>query len=259
LTFMLGAPSQGAILPSLAEQISRLERGSEEYVPLEAEVSLSPDNRRFVLQFGIRISDAQPIGGVISQGQAFGFGGHLAMFFPGEVISPSTFDDAYSQAYLSNTLGDVISDLGVLFPGLRDIRPVQVSGGRWITYASLPNGALPLESMGDGFRAALVILAYASISSVLLLDSPEVFQHPRGLEILAKGLAEATTRRSCQIILATQSLELLDLLIKECVDLHIGLKVYRLGLEDSHPVVYPPLSLDDVKMSRELIGVDLRR
>ena len=144
-----------------------------------------------------------------------------------------------------------------MYPDLRDIRPVKVQD-RWITYVQLSHATLPILAMGDGFKAAVVLLSYSLGKGFLLLDTPEAFQHPRGLKAVSKALAAAGDRLGTQVILATQSLEFLDMLLDECDQKGVGLNVYRFGYSEGRVVVYRPLSLPKAKESRELIGADLR-
>ena len=71
-------------------------------------------------------------------------------------------------------------------------------------------------------------------------------------------LVEGVGRWGSQIMLATQSLEFLDLLLDESDTKHAKLQVYRFGFAENRPVVFPPFGLEEAKESRELVGADLR-
>ena len=135
---------------------------------------------------------------------------------------------------------------------------MKLEDDQWRTYVRLAGTALPMHAMGDGFKAAFVLLAAARRHELLLLDTPEAFQHHKGLAAIAEGLVAAASRWGNQIILATQSLELLDLLLDKSAERNIGLQIYRFGLAGGKATIYPPLSLADAREARALVGVDLR-
>ena len=74
-----------------------------------------------------------------------------------------------------------------------------------------PRGAIPIGVAGDGVQA-LVQLAteFAALpGGSVLVEEPEVYQHPAALRLTARVLL-ATMRRGVQIILTTHSPFLLD-------------------------------------------------
>ena len=135
---------------------------------------------------------------------------------------------------------------------------MKLEDDRWRTYVRLAGTALPMHAMGDGFKATFILLEVARRHDLLLLDTPEVYQHHKGLAAIAEGLVTAASRWGNQIILATQSLELLDLLLDKSAERDVGLQIYRFGLADGKATIYPPLSLADAREARALVGADLR-
>ena len=115
-----------------------------------------------------------------------------------------------------------------------------------------------MVAMGDGFKAAFVLLSYANGGGLTLLDTPELFQHTQGLKLLAASIADSASEQRAQFILATQSLEFLDILLNVSKDRDIGMKVFRFSFIDGHRFVHTPFSLEEALESRELIGSDLR-
>lgn len=241
----------------------------EDFIILEATAQTPQAASPSKFQFAVHLSDASVDIGYHISGQSFTFRGisSKGFFLPGELVSPSIFDEAYSMAYLSGNLPKLLEALRELYPNLEAISPVKVEQDRWMTYVRLLQGnAIPLFVMGDGFKAAFVLLAYMmrqgqeeDETRLILLDSPEVFQHRKGLEMLARSLTEAVSQWKSQVILATQSLEFLDLLLEEGAQKSLALKVYRFGLADGRPIAYTPFTLEEARTSRELIGADLRR
>ena len=248
-----------------ADMLSK--RGWSEYTTVDASSSLTP-GRPCSLQVALRDvkvdviepyaeADVAPpyiiSGAPTSSLKVAGFS------LPLELTSVRVFDQAYSIAFQNDTLSDILATLRTIAPDLRDIRPIQV-GDQWVMYAQVSQGAIPLFAMGDGFKAAFVLLSYVAQDGLVLLDSPEAFQHPRGLEVIAKAVVSGVVRSQArsQVLVATQSLELLDLLIQESTEQGADLKIYRFGISDGQVKVYPPYTLEEAKRSRELIGTDLR-
>ena len=114
-------------------------------------------------------------------------------------------------------------------------------------------------AMGDGFKAAMVLLSHALSPGLLLLDTPEAFQHVGGLEVLSKSIAEAAGGLGSQVIIATQSLEFLDILLRDCQEREVEVSVTRFEHKDEGIVTYRPISGYDTLEDRRLIGVDPRR
>ncbi|MBI2322923.1 MAG: AAA family ATPase [Chloroflexi bacterium] len=189
-------------------------------------------------QVAVRKSDMEVLGGFVFAGEPLSLLDDGIFFFtPTELIIPSTFDHAYSFAYMSEAFSILLDALRALHPAIEDISPIRMGDDPWTTYVRLSHTALPIMVMGDGFKAGFVILAYATRGGVLLLDAPDAFQHRKGLEVLARSLVHAAASLGSQVILSTHSLELLDLLISESVEKRTGLHVYRFGLMDGQPRV----------------------
>ena len=128
-----------------------------------------------------------------------------------------------------------------------------------MSYVQLSDGVYPMFAMGDGFKAAMVLLSHALSPGLLLLDTPEAFQHVGGLEVLSKSIAEAAGGLGSQVIIATQSLEFLDILLRDCEEREVNVSVTRFEHKEQGIVTYRPISGHDTLEDRRLIGVDPRR
>ena len=146
-----------------------------------------------------------------------------------------------------------------VYPLLKDIRPVKVDADRWMSYVQIGGGVYPMFAMGEGFKAAMVLLSHALSPGLLLLDTPEAFQHIGGLEVLSKSIAGAAGGLGSQVIIATQSLEFLDILLRDCQEREVEVSVTRFEHKDESIVTYRPISGYDTLEDRRLIGVDPRR
>ena len=187
---------------------------------------------------------------------------------PADLTEISVFDDRYSAAFLLGTLPDLLSSLRSVYPLLKDIRPVKSAPApsksrqtvdRWMSYVQLSDGVYPMFVMGDGFKAAMVLLSHALSPGLLLLDTPEAFQHVGGLEVLSKSIAEAAGGLDSQVMIATQSLEFLDILLRDCQEREVNVSVTRFEHKNEGIVTYRPLSGRSACDARDLIGLDLRR
>ena len=184
--------------------------------------------------------------------------GKAAFVSPAELTDVDVFDDRYSAAYLSKMLPSLLETLRSVYPLLKDIRPVKVEGDRWMSYVHLSDGVQPMFAMGDGFKAAMVLLSHTLSPGLLLLDTPEAFQHVGGLEVLSKSIAEAAGGLGSQVMIATQSLEFLDILLRDCEEREVSMSLVRFEHTDKGIVAFPTLSGQGAKDARELVGADLR-
>ena len=182
-----------------------------------------------------------------------------AFVSPTELTDIEVFDERYSDAYLSETLPSLLDALRSVYPLLKDIRPVKVDADRWMSYVQLSDGVYPMFAMGDGFKAAMVLLSHALSPGLLLFDTPEAFQHVGGAEVLSKSIAEAAGGLGSQVMIATQSLEFLDILLKDCEECEVNMSVTRFEHTDKGIVANRPLSGQRAWDARDLIGLDLRR
>lgn len=185
--------------------------------------------------------------------------GRTAFVSPSELTDVSVFDDRYSESYLAGMLPSLLDELGEVYPLLKDIRPAKVRPDPWMSYVQIGGGVHPMLAMGDGFKAAMVLLSHTLSPGLLLLDTPEAFQHVGGLELLSKSIAEAAGGLGSQVMIATQSLEFLDILLKDCQEREVNASVTRFEHKDEGIVTYRPLSGRSACDARDLIGLDLRR
>lgn len=181
----------------------------------------------------------------------------VSIFLPKDLMSPEQFDNAYTFVFRSGKASEWIERLTVLQPGLNDISPVKTDKG-WKIFVRLSDFILPIMSMGDGFKAAAMITANTLEPGLLLIDTPELFQHPKGLRLISKSIGSAVSKYGCQVVLATQSLEFLDNIMGEAQEEKIDTKIFRFGFENDHAKAFPSYSLQEAIDSRELIGSDLR-
>jgi predicted ATPase len=165
----------------------------------------------------------------------------------------------FTNAVERGRRGEVRGLISAVVPGLEDIE-ILTEGDTPIVYLVFKDHAVPAALSGDGIQTLIrLCLELASRpGGAVLLEDPEVHQHPGAIRQSARAILGAV-RRDIQVIITTHSLELIDALLAETRD-EAELKkfaVYRLqlrsGLLQSQRVAGP-----DVAFARGEIGDDLR-
>jgi AAA15 family ATPase/GTPase len=119
--------------------------------------------------------------------------------------------------------------------------------------------SVPVAFAGDGLYA-LVQLSLELASrpqGVVLLEEPEVHEHPAAIRQAVRAIL-AAVRRDIQVILTTHSLELIDALLAESSEADLErLSLYRLELDNGRLIsVRKPGP--DIAFARGEIEEDLR-
>jgi predicted ATPase len=142
---------------------------------------------------------------------------------------------------------------------LLDVRVVEQDGTPSLCL-EYPDYVLPVSMAGDGvrklFRLALELGTCAS-GGVALLEDPEVYLHPLCLRFTATMITRAVDR-GVQVILGTQSLELIDALLGEWPEERLErMSLYQLALERG-VLRASGIPGGDVAVLRKSIEEDLR-
>ena len=107
---------------------------------------------------------------------------------------------------------------------------------------------------------ALIQLAVELASrpgGLVLVEEPEVYQHPAALRLTARVIL-ATVRRGVQVVLTTHSLEQIDMLLAESTaEDHASMSLFTLALSDG-TLSYGRLSGGQIADARSEIAEDLR-
>lgn len=165
----------------------------------------------------------------------------------------------YTEAVRAGRRNEVRQLLGEILPGLEDIQ-ILTEGDQPVIHLIYPWGSVPAAMAGDGILS-LVIFSLemaARPGGVVLLEEPEVYQHPAALRQTARAVW-AAVRRDIQVILSTHSLDLIDHLINEAKDQDIDrLALFRLLIDDKGELQSTRIAGPDVAFARHDIGDDLR-
>lgn len=157
---------------------------------------------------------------------AGGQGAFVRLVDPGIPIRLST---SYSAAVRAGRKAELVALIGRVLPEVRDLELLEDAPGEVSLHLVQGVGGVPSALAGDGVQALLQIaveLASAPDGTVLL-EEPEVYQHPRALEHTA-GVVVAAVLRGVQVVLTTHSLDFIDALLRAATAL--GLPPEQLAL-----------------------------
>lgn len=165
----------------------------------------------------------------------------------------------YTEVVTQGRREDVRELLSAIVPGLRNLEILVSHRMEPVLHLVFADKSVPVALAGDGVRTMLRLsLELASRGrGLVLVEEPEVHQHPKALQQSAKALL-AGVRRGLQIVLATHSLELIDALLLEATQDDLPrLSTYRLKLDEG---VLASSRLDGEQMAfnRGQIEEDLR-
>ena len=136
---------------------------------------------------------------------------------------------------------------------------IGTEGDQPILHIATDDGTVPVALSGEGIRALTrtALELAAAEGGTLLLEEPEVHQHPATMALCAKAIV-AGVARGVQVVVSTHSLELVDYLIEACGAEHLDkLSVYNLALRDG-VLSYSRRTGDEAKFAREGMEWDLR-
>jgi predicted ATP-dependent endonuclease of OLD family len=137
-----------------------------------------------------------------------------------------------------------------------DIREVEDNFLVFLKGLSRP---VPLESMGDGFRAKLAILAAIATAKngIALMEEPEIRLHPGFMSSISKQISETAETAEIQYVISTHSTEFLDYLLHDCAKLVTIVRMYRSSSGDmDYEVLKGAEALDEIdKLKADLRGI----
>src|SRR5207249_855515 len=122
--------------------------------------------------------------------------------------------------------------LSGVMPSIRNVE-ILTENGKPIVYLVFDKYSVPATLCGDGIQSLLrLTLQISSAAGVMLLEEPEVHQHPGAMYRTARVIV-AAVRRNIQVFLTTHSLELIDALVSESSEEDFAkFSLYRIVLED---------------------------
>jgi predicted ATPase len=165
----------------------------------------------------------------------------------------------YSQAAVQGRKKQAIEMARAVVDGLEDVEVL--TDERNVPYVALTvsERAVPAALQGDGVHALLRLCLElaAEPGGLVLIEEPEIHQHPAAIQQTMKAVLAAVSR-GVQVILSTHSLDVIDAIVAEADDdILKKLSLYRLRL-DAGELFTSRLSGEDVTLSRTQIEDDLR-
>jgi predicted ATPase len=181
---------------------------------------------------------------------------HLVEAYPTGFQRP--LHELYTKAVQHGRRKDAIGIIAEVFPGVNNVE-ILTEHGEPILHFVFAEYSVPATHAGDGIQSLLrlTLELAASGGGAVLLEEPEVHQHPGAIRQSARAIL-AAVRRQIQVILTTHSLELIDSLLAECsADDLKQLSLYRLQLQQG-TLKSSRLPGPDVAFARSEIEDDLR-
>jgi len=167
----------------------------------------------------------------------------------------------FTQSVEQGRREQVKAILTELLPGLVNVE-ILTEGDRPLLELVYRDRSVPAVLSGDGVQSLirLSLELAARPKGVVLVEEPELHQHPGALRQSARAIL-AAVRRDIQVILTTHSIELIDSLLSEATnDGHADLdklSVYGVALKDG-TLLSARYSGADVALARGDIQEDLR-
>lgn len=169
--------------------------------------------------------------------------------------------DLFSRAVQAGQRDELLQSVRTVVPDLRGIE-ILTEGSEPRLFLTLPNGAVPASLGGDGIQALLRMAFELAIppGGTVLLEEPEVHQHPRSLSCGVRSIVGAV-RRGVQVILTTHSLELIDMLLDELQDDELDdpnlMTVRKLRIQEGM-LLETAIAAREVETARNSLSEDLR-
>ena len=167
--------------------------------------------------------------------------------------------DLYSEIVERGRKKEVSALLSQVVLGYEDL-VILTEGNKPYLSIVLNDHSIPNEITGEGIQALLRLsLELASRpGGIVLLEEPEVHQHPGALRQSAKAIW-AAIRRGVQVVISTHSLEFIDTLLSEVQTQEEldQMSVFRLLLKEGC-LSSSRIAGSDIAFSRTEIGDDLR-
>lgn len=166
--------------------------------------------------------------------------------------------EVYSQTVVQGRKPQTLELLKVAIDGLVDLEILTDRERPFVAF-TFQDHAVPTALGGDGIDALVrICLELASCEGgAVLLEEPEIHQHPAVIRQSTKAVVEAV-RRGIQVVMSTHSLEVIDSIVAELdQDVQEKLAVFRLLL-DHGELVTSRMTFEEAKLMRCDIEEDLR-
>ncbi len=224
---------------------------------------------RTIVDVAVMPKGEDPVRGAVN-GVKNKYESHLPIHAPFEGVpevrlveaSPTGFEmplhDLYTRAVRQGRRKEVFEIISEVVPGIVEIE-ILTENGEPILHFDFREHSVPASLAGDGIHSLLrlsLVLA-ASSGGVVLLEEPEVHQHPGAMCQSARAIL-AAVRRGIQVILTTHSLELIDSLVAASLDEDLDrTSLFRVLLQEGS-LISSRMPGPDIAFSRTTIEDDVR-
>jgi hypothetical protein len=158
----------------------------------------------------------------------------IALIEPHSAADRTALHDLFTSIMAQGRRDEARGILSDIIPGVTNVE-LGSEGGMPVLHVVYGDRSVPVQFAGTGVEAlARISLELAAMAGgVVLLEEPEVHQHPGAVRQTARAIW-AAVRRGIQVILSTHSLELIDRLLSESKDDEElkSLSIYRMQLSD---------------------------
>lgn len=173
---------------------------------------------------------------------------------------PAALAQSFASAIKRGTRDRLDAFARTLEPSIRTLTTLVEDDGSSALYLEYADRAVPTALCGDGVQAALQIAIEiaATGAELVLIEEPEVFQHPAGMARIARVLVEACLHGT-QIVLTTHSLEMLDAVLDAAADRQVieSCAVFLMGPGQPGPS-WRRRAGEELLTTRRELGADLR-
>ena len=142
--------------------------------------------------------------------------------------SQAPLHEIYSEVVTQGRRPAAKAIIKAIIPGFEDI-VILVEAGQPVVHIVFEDYSLPIAVMGDGVKAltSLAMGLAARPGGTVLIEEPEVHEHPAAIRQSARAIL-AATHRDVQVLVSTHSLDFIDALLAECTpEDRAQLAVYR--------------------------------
>lgn len=135
---------------------------------------------------------------------------------------------AVTRSGRRDAVHDLLADL---IPGFERLEIIALGEDQFGLGITLDGLSVPLGLAGDGIQAFVQLALEIAVApdGLVLVEEPEVYQHPKAIRQSARVLL-ANVRRGVQVVLTTHSLELIDALLAEAGETLDDLALFNLAL-----------------------------
>ena len=172
---------------------------------------------------------------------------------------PQKLEETFTEMARAGGREAVYDLLTQLVPGFERLEILAFGGNEFGLVVTSNGRSVPLGLSGDGIQAFVQLaLEIAAVpGGLVLVEEPEVYQHPRAIRQTARAIL-ANVRRGVQMVVTTHSLELIDALLAEASDEDLErMALFNLALENGE-LNSGRRAGNDMRFARETLEKDLR-